>query len=325
MMPQLRADLHVHTCHSKVTGTMRFLRSRDCYSPPADVYRVAKARGMDLVAFTDHDSIDGALELLNDRPDCSDVDVDVIIGEEVSCRFPDDDIEVHLAVYGMTESLHRDLQPLRGNVFDVAARLRDAGVVFALNHLLHFYRGQIPLDRYLRILDEVPALEARNGAMLAGQNRLVERLAQQAPAVASPTGRFGVVAGSDAHTLRRVGTTWTSAPGRTPDEFLDGIRRGASSVGGAHGTAATIGGDTYGVIAAYLAALAGFGPRDLSGWRRAACCGFAAGSLPFQFLPALIAARTKYLERRAVAALAAHLEEIDVMPAAGELQTIGPT
>jgi len=320
MMPLLRADLHVHTCHSKVTGTMRFLGSRDCYSPPADVYRVARARGMDLVAFTDHDSIDGALELLNDRPDCR----DVIIGEEVSCRFPDADIEVHLAVYGVTESLHRDLQPLRSNVFDVAGRLRDAGVAFALNHLLHFYRGQIPLDRYLRILDEVPALEARNGAMLAGQNRLIERLARQMPAIASSTGRFGVVGGSDAHTLRRVGTTWTSAPGRTPEEFLAAVRQGAARVGGAHGSASTISGDTYGVIAAYIAALAGFGPRDLTGWRRAACCGFAAASLPFQFMPALIAAKTKIRERRAVASLAAHLEEIDLVPAA-ELQTIGPS
>ena len=322
MMPLLRADLHVHTCHSKITGTMRFLGSRDCYSQPADVYRVAKARGMDLVAFTDHDSIDGALELLNDRPDGR--DVDVIVGEEVSCRFPDDDIEVHLAVYGMTESLHRDLQPLRRNVFDVAARLRDAGVVFALNHLLHFYRGQIPLDRYLRILDEVPALEARNGAMLAGQNSLIERIATQMPAIASPTGRFGVLGGSDAHTLRRVGTTWTSAPGRTPEEFLAGVRQGASQVGGAHGSASTIGGDTYGVIAAYIASLAGFGPRDLTGWRRAACCGFAAASLPFQFMPAVIAAKTKMRERRAVASLAAHLEEVDRVPSA-ELQTIGPS
>jgi predicted metal-dependent phosphoesterase TrpH len=321
MMPQLRADLHVHTCHSKVTGTLPFLRSRDCYSPPLEVYRVAKARGMDLVAFTDHDSIDGALELLNERPDLS----DVIIGEEVSCRLPDDDIEVHLAVYGMTESLHRDLQPLRSNVFEAAARLREAGVVFALNHLLHFYRGQIPLDRYLHLLDDVPALEVRNGAMLAVHNRLIERIAQQVPSVASPTGRFGVVAGSDAHTVRRVGTTWTSAPGRTPDEFIASVRRGTACVGGAHGSASTIGSDTYGVIGAYIAALAGFGPRDLSGWRRAACGGFVAASLPFQFLPALIAARTKSLERRAAAALAAHLEAIDEMPAAAEWQTIGPS
>ena len=39
---------------------------------------------------------------------------DVIVGEEVSCRLPDGHIEVHLAVYGMTEALHRDLQPLGG-------------------------------------------------------------------------------------------------------------------------------------------------------------------------------------------------------------------
>jgi predicted metal-dependent phosphoesterase TrpH len=124
MIPTLRADLHVHSCHSKVSGTLSFLGSRDCYSKPADVYCVAKARGMDLVAFTDHDSIGGALELLNDRPDLE----DVIVGEEVSCRLPDGGLDVHLGVYGMTEALHRDLQPLRGNVFDVIARLREAGV-----------------------------------------------------------------------------------------------------------------------------------------------------------------------------------------------------
>src|SRR5258706_15854915 len=111
MMPMLRADLHVHACHSTVSGTMPFLGSRDCYSTPADVYRVAKARGMDLVAFTDHDSIGGALELLDARPDAS----DVIVAEEVSCRLPDGDIDVPLGVYGMTESLHRELQPLRRN------------------------------------------------------------------------------------------------------------------------------------------------------------------------------------------------------------------
>ena len=60
----MRADLHVHTLHSKQTGTLPFLRSRDCYSDPLDVYRRARARGMDLVAITDHDSIDGALELM---------------------------------------------------------------------------------------------------------------------------------------------------------------------------------------------------------------------------------------------------------------------
>ena len=201
MKRTLRADLHVHTCHSKQSGTLPFLGSRDCYSKPVDVYRMARARGMDLVCITDHDSIDGALELLTLRPDAG----DVIVGEEITCRLPDGNVEVHIAAYDMTEALHRDVQHLRGNVFDVTARLRQAGVFFALNHLLHFYRRQLPLDRYLELVNEVPALEVRNGTMLPAHNELCERV------VAAARFPLGMIGGSDAHTLRRVGTTWTAS------------------------------------------------------------------------------------------------------------------
>ena len=293
----LRADLHVHTCHSNVSGNMRFLGSRDCYSKPADVYRTAKARGMDLVAFTDHDSIGGALELLDARPDLR----DVIVGEEVSCLLPDGDVVVHLAVYGMTEALHRDLQPLRRNVFDVIARLREADVCFALNHLLHFYRGQIPIERYLRLLDEVPALEVRNGTMLSAHNALVEQIARGSGFRVQSSGfSFAMVAGSDAHTLRRIGRTWTTAPGRTREEFLANVRNGHGLPGGQHGTTTTVAGDAYGVVLRYIASLVGFGPRDLDPGKRAACLAFAVVSAPFQFMPLLMAARSKAGEARAV-------------------------
>jgi len=306
-----RADLHVHSCYSAVSGNMAFLGSRDCYSRPADVYRVAKARGMDFVAFTDHDSIGGALELLNARPDLD----DVIVAEEVSCMLPDGGIQVHLAVYGMTEALHRDLQPLRANVFDVIARLREARAFFALNHLLHFYRGQIPLERYLALIDRVPAVEARNGTMAAAHNTLVERIAREGVGglfrsdverKRRPT-PLAITAGSDAHTLRRVGTTWTEAPGSTRDEFLENVRRGFGVACGAHGTTTTIAADAYGVVAKYVASLAGIGRCDLRSWRRAACLAFAAGSLPFQLVPLLMAARSKAGERRAVERLTEHL------------------
>jgi predicted metal-dependent phosphoesterase TrpH len=302
MTRTLRADLHVHTCHSKQSGTLRFLRSRDCYSTPEAVYRVAKARGMDLVAITDHDSIDGALELLEARPDAD----DVIVGEEVSCWLPDGNVEVHLGVYGMTEALHRDIQPLRRNVFDVAARLRDAGVFFALNHLLHFYRGQLPLDSYLRLLDEVPALEVRNGTMIESHNLLIESLVRDWRTPGRP--RLASVAGSDAHTLRRVGRTWTEAPGSTAAEFLLNLRRGLGEPRGAHGGVAAVAGDAYGVVAAYVAALAGFGPRDLRSWRRAGCLTFSVASLPVQFMPLVVAATRKAQERRFVTAARQHLE-----------------
>ena len=88
----LRADLHLHSYHSGHAGHLKFLRARDCYSEPDAVYAAAKARGMDLVAITDHDTIDGALELLDHQPGAE----DIIVGEEVSCRFPDVDLQVHI-------------------------------------------------------------------------------------------------------------------------------------------------------------------------------------------------------------------------------------
>jgi predicted metal-dependent phosphoesterase TrpH len=298
--PMGRADLHVHSWHSRVNGNLPFLRSRDCYSSPADVYRTATRRGMDVVTITDHDSIDGCLELLSLHPGAT----DILMAEEVSCRFPQADVEVHLGVYGMTEALHAAIQPLRRNVFDVIARLREADAFFALNHLLHFYRSEAPLEAYLQLLSAVPAIELRNGAMLRAHNELIADLCTSRVAPELP---LAVVAGSDAHTLRRVGRTWTEAPGRTAAEFLVSLRHGLGRPGGAHGGAATIAGDAYGVVARYAASVFGWGPRDHSGWHRAACAMFVVGSLPFQFLPAAIAVAGKRREARTVAAAAERL------------------
>jgi predicted metal-dependent phosphoesterase TrpH len=292
----MRADLHVHTWASAQSGSMRFLRSRDCYSSPLDVYTTARARGMDLVTFTDHDSIDGCLELLDRFPDAT----DFICGEEVTCRFPDGNIEVHLGVYGMTEALHRDLQPLRGNVFDVVACLRQADVFFALNHLLHFYRGQAPLDDYLRLLLSVPALEVRNGAMLGSHNAFIEDYARTVPP------GWSAIGGSDAHTLRRVGRTWTEVTGAaTADEFLARLRAGRCRPGGVSGSVLAISGDVYGVVGRYMASLAGILPSDHSGLQRLACLAFSAGSLPFQFTPLLVAVIGKLTERATVTSVRA--------------------
>jgi predicted metal-dependent phosphoesterase TrpH len=300
----LRADLHVHSCHSAQSGNLRFLRSRDCYSRPEDVYRTAKSRGMDLVTITDHDSIAGCLEFLDRHPDTR----DFFVSEEVSCCFPDTDIDVHLGVYGMTERLHRDLQDSRDNVFEVIAALREAGVFFALNHLLHFYRGQISLAAYLKLLDEVPALETRNGTMLPAHNALAAKIAsawrRDRGAVLTP---LGAVGGSDAHTLRRVGRTWTEAPGSTVPEFLHSLAQGKGQPGGSHGAARTVAADAYGVIGSYIASLIGRGPRDHDAWERAACLMFCAISAPAQFLPMVIAAAGKVGERRRVESAASEL------------------
>jgi predicted metal-dependent phosphoesterase TrpH len=302
-MTMLRADMHVHTCYSRHNDNIACLGARDCYSRPEAVYATARARGMDLVAITDHDTIDGALALLERLPNAS----DIIVGEEVSCWFPDGGPQVHFGVYGMTEALHREIQPLRRNAFEVAARLQAADVLFALNHLVHFYDPRQPLDDYLRLLDIVPAIEVRNGTMVPPHNRLVEQIGH---AWSRPARRAGLaaVAGSDAHTLRRVGTTWTEAPGRNREEFLYSVRSGLGRPGGRDGGARVVSGDAYGVIRGYIASLVGFEPRDHHGWRRTACLSFALASLPFQFIPLAIATTGKTRERRKVRQVARRLQ-----------------
>ena len=59
----------------------------DCYSSPERVYRLAKARGMDVVTITDHDSIDGCLHFLNRHPEKH--AEDFLIGEEVTAHLPE--------------------------------------------------------------------------------------------------------------------------------------------------------------------------------------------------------------------------------------------
>ena len=84
------------------------------------MYAAAKARGMDLVTITDHDSIDGCLEFLERHPDAD----DFFISEEIECRFPDVDLKVHIGAYDISERIHRDIQPLRRNVFEAVAYLQ---------------------------------------------------------------------------------------------------------------------------------------------------------------------------------------------------------
>ena len=172
----MRADLHVHSYHSGYAGHMRFLRARDCYSEPESVYRVAKARGMDIVTLTDHDSVDGCLEFLDRHPDAD----DFFISEEIECVVPlgpadrtgsGGPLKVHVGAYGIDERIHREVQRLRASVYETTAYLREQGVFYTLNHLFFFLRRQMPVDAYLRaILPLFPAFEVRNGTMLEAHN-----------------------------------------------------------------------------------------------------------------------------------------------------------
>jgi predicted metal-dependent phosphoesterase TrpH len=225
----VKLDTHVHTRHSGKTSIYPLsLIMRESYNTPEDVYRIARARGMDLVTITDHDQIGGALELA-DRPD-------VLVGCEVTGVFPNDRVRVHLNVLGITRAQHTEIDRLRHNVLELMPYLRQQRIFTSLNHVASGVNGPITAPHVAALLPWVDALETNNGSRLPAQNRTARCLAEAA-------GKRGI-GGSDAHTTRGIGLTWTEVPGaRTRDEFMTGLWLGRAIVGGQQGNYFTMASD----------------------------------------------------------------------------------
>src|ERR1700737_4047564 len=105
-----RVDLHCHSTASAVSrlGVQRSLGLPECATAPHEVYELAKRRGMDFVTLTDHDTIDGALELA-DLPD-------TFISEELTAWFKGEPQAVHILCYGITPNDHEWLQAHRNDL-----------------------------------------------------------------------------------------------------------------------------------------------------------------------------------------------------------------
>ena len=215
-----RADLH---CHSRFSVFKYFRRAntRDCYNAPEDVYRIAKERGMSFVTLTDHDSIDGALYLLNKYPDLK----DFFIGEEVETYFPETGQRIHIGVWGLTEGQHREVQRLRPNIRELVPYMKSERMLFGVNHLFQNYRMKNVASRYIaEILDMFDIFEVLNGAMASFHNKMVQQLVAT---VQHEHGRhISMVGGSDAHTLKHVAKVHTVSKGETVEEFLANVRAG---------------------------------------------------------------------------------------------------
>ena len=222
-----RVDLH---CHSRFSVFKYFRRAntRDCYNAPEDVYRIAKERGMSFVTLTDHDSIDGALYLLNKHPDLT----DFFIGEEVETHFPETAQRIHVGVWGLDEAQHREIQRLRPDIRELIPYMKSEGLLFGVNHLFQNYRMKNVAARYINeLLDMFEVFEVLNGAMASFHNKMVQQLITT---VKEHHGRHvSMVGGSDAHTLKHVAKVHTVAKGDTVDEFLANVRAGECFAWGA--------------------------------------------------------------------------------------------
>ena len=222
----MKLDTHVHTFHSGDATVFPFNHfMRESYNTPESVYAAARRRNMDLVMVTDHDQIGGALAL-GSGPD-------VLVGCEITAEFADLDLCVHLNVIDITPSQHAEIQRLRKDIRELLPYLRYQGIYTSLNHLASGINGPLTGAHVAAILPWVDALEVINGTRLPQQNRTALCVAQAA-------GKH-MIAGSDSHTGRGIGLTWTEVPGaRSREEFLSGLRSGRAVPGGRHGGRATM-------------------------------------------------------------------------------------
>ena len=232
------ADLHCHSSASGSNGNWWYaqLEIADCMTPPGEVYERAKAAGMTFVTLTDHDTIDGALELRH-HPD-------FIVGEEVTVTFPEDGDRVDVVVLGLDPRQHREIQARRDDAHLLVRYLREQRLVHFLAHPIYDPANALSPEQLARMGALFPLWETRNGARLAEVNELAEQLlpdlaehrllAAEHGFESSPTNPAGV-GGSDDHGGTDVGTTYTVTPfAASPEAFLDHLRTGRCKPAGLH-------------------------------------------------------------------------------------------
>jgi glycosyltransferase involved in cell wall biosynthesis/predicted metal-dependent phosphoesterase TrpH len=247
--PGVRADLHLHSRASGTAGNwwVRGLgagvEARESYTEPEAAYRMAKDAGMDFVTLTDHETIEGALELVHHE--------DFFVGEEVSAAFPEDGSQVDVLVYGIDSEVHRELQARRGDVYELVDYLREEGVVHVLAHPMYGMPGNLDRAQVEKRLVLFGIWEFINGSRPAGQNRLAREVAERVGTVelrqmaarrglaVPPHRRVSGTGGSDDHGGIYGGATWTAAAGvKSPAEFLAALAAGEVWPAGADGSAA---------------------------------------------------------------------------------------
>jgi len=245
-----RADLHLHTLHSG-WRSLHMIDACDSYMTPEAAFATAIDRGMDFVCFTDHNSLDGAMEFLSRHPE---EEPRVIVGEEREVRLPGSRQWLHLAVYGLSERDHRILARLQDDAYEAIAYLRERGLLFALNHPFQSFRSIAAARRDLPgLLALVPAVEVANSSSPPSHRPAVEAMLDRFARDGGAThARLG---GSDAHTPRRVAATYTWAAGRTKEEYLDSVRRGQCAPGGQSMGLPALIGDVYRIIGQYYRAV----------------------------------------------------------------------
>ena len=256
-----RCDLHIHSRFSARSEEWLFRRFDfpDSYSDPRTLHRLLRESRMDFVTITDHDTIDGNLEIA-DLPG-------TFISEEVTTYFPQDPCKIHLLVWGITEGQHSEIVGLRENIFDLQRYLQGQEIAHSVAHPLYSINGKLDVSHFERLILLFKHFEGINGLrdallstlareLLSGLTpQRIEEMANRhdlAPTHAEPW-RKVFTGGSDDHGGKFVADAFTETPkARTPADFLKRVREGECEPRGEGGTPLALSHGFYNTVSCFI-------------------------------------------------------------------------
>jgi len=237
-----KADLHLHSKASNLPAGWftKLINCPESYAEPLEIYKRLKERGMSFVTITDHNTIDGVLEIAH-LPD-------VFISCEYTVEFPEEEeAKVHVLVYGLEEKHHQDLIKLRENIYEFVSYLKKENLPHSLAHPLYSVPGtklnKRIIDKLGLLFDNWEIVNGTRGYKIKDIEERIAKLYSGWDKIRELEERYGIkamrsreyisfTAGSDDHGGMDVGRTWTAVEGaKTKEEFLRGILEGKTLVG----------------------------------------------------------------------------------------------
>jgi len=240
-----KVDLHVHSIYSEIPSDFIFklLKTKECYTSPESLYHLAKKNGMDFVAITDHNKIDGALLLKEKFPE------EVIVGVEATTFFPEDNCPIHLLVYGLDEVQFRMIEKLRYNIYDLRDFIKEENLAYSVAHANFAEDEKLDVHHIEKLILLFDTFEIINGGMNKISNSGIKLILNNlkdvhienlyskhgiTPFSDTPWIK-GYTGGSDDHAGIFIGSTFTQAKVETVDEFLEAIKNKSTHAFGKNG------------------------------------------------------------------------------------------
>ena len=255
----MRIDLHCHSMHSKRASLwiMQKLGCPESFTAPRQLYDLARRQGMTAVTITDHNTIDGALDIA----DLS----DTIVGCEYTTYFPEDRCKVHVLAYHMTEAQHDDLSQARENIFDFVAYLHQHHLPHVCAHPLYGVNDRLTVEHVEKLIllfknwewngSQNPGLNEAMRAVLEGLTpETIERLANKHSLLpcCNEAWRKNVVGGSDDHSSLGLARTHTEVRGAdTVDQFWAGVEQNQARVSSRASSPQSFARNIYGIAYQY--------------------------------------------------------------------------